>query len=138
MSTNAGSRLSSHTTTAALAAAVAAIVAPLVQSAGPERDIQAVEDVDRPSAEDLVWIFGSQNQAETYTVPQGKDLVLTGGNSQPGTVISLRIDGGPERLISPGNDATIQFATGIRLGPGQTLTLDPSDWRSLFGYLVDA
>lgn len=138
MTTRANRRLSPHTATAAIAAAVASIVSPLIQSVGSDKDVQAVQDIARPAAEDLVWIFGPINQQQTYTVPQGKNLVITGANAAVSGDIPFRIDGGPERRLFAGYDSTAQLGNGLRIAPGQTITLDPAGWRSLFGYLVDA
>lgn len=94
MRAHANTRIPSHTATAALAAAVAAIVSPLLQSVPADRDVQAVLDTSQPHPRDFVRI----QQGTPFTVPAGRILVVTGMGfaTSPGFAsytLAIEIDG---------------------------------------------
>lgn len=152
MSKHAPTRLSSHTATAALAAAVAAVVSPLTQAVGPDRDVQAVEDLGRTAARDLVTLIAPHQQGSAvFTVPANKILVLTGtiDAADSGGQTQVVIDGSTTitftmGVASGGSGAAkahdcVTFPSGIPLQAGQTVQLQTGNGTDLlFGYLADA
>lgn len=131
-----------HLPTAAITVAIGSLAlfgmsASAPQSLGTDRDIQAILDVSQPSPDDRVWIYASDNETVTYTVPAGKSLVISGTNSTSPYVL-LTVDAGPNRFIYNVPERSSTVFDAISLSGGQVLTVLPSPGaKSLFGFLVD-
>lgn len=150
MSTRNHSRLPSHTATAALAAAIAAVVSPLLQSVPADRDVQAVLDTSQPHPRDFVRI----QQGTPFVVPSGSILVIKGMSfaSNPSANAwwqTIEIDGAAafsEYGWHVNNAAGMwhdQKVTNIPLGvtasEGETVTATSNRTDCvLLGYLADA
>lgn len=137
---NTSMNITLHLPTAAITVAIGSLAlfgmsASAPQSPTNDRDVQAVEDIGSPVPEDLVWLYCA-DQPSTYTVPQGRVLVLNclQGNQ---SYAHISIDGGTPRQVHYSYNG---LGNGFTLTEGQTITVSAfsGDIHSFFGYLVDA
>jgi hypothetical protein len=116
-----------------------------VQGSSSTRDVSAMENVNDPHPRDYVRI----DEGTAYTVPTGKILVITGGNSLSGLgsddgrilfngvpIVGFMLSGSNFAVGCPG----VTFSKGLAAPSGTVVSLSHGNYGPIvcWGYLVDA